>query len=364
MALSQCTDRGKVKNLKTYVYPADENGCGYYRLIWPAREVAKCGMDVEIVMPKNRNNLRAVMDGDRVVDVVIPDDADIIVLQRVSHYYLAQAIKVIRAKGVAVVVDMDDDLANIHPHNPAWINFHPSSGLPGSPTAQHNWHNAQVACDNASLVTVSSDRLLKRYARHGRGVVLRNAIPRHYLDVEHHDSAVFGWGGSLASHPTDLQQMGFAPVQLQRAGWEFRVIGDPGGVKATLGLDREPTASGIVSIDAWPHALSQLGVGVAPLDDTVFNAAKSWLKPLEMAAVGVPMVMSPRHEYTLFHENFGVGLLARKPAQWIRHVRALLQDDAMRRELGEKARTAVSNWTYDNLAYRWLNAWTSAYADR
>src|SRR5689334_24701002 len=46
------------------------------------------------------------------------------------------------------------------------------------------------------------------------------------------------------------------------------------------------------SFDAWPRALSALGIGLAPLADSTFNRAKSWLKPLEMAAVGVPCVMS------------------------------------------------------------------------
>lgn len=350
--------------MKVYVYPADENGCGYYRLIWPAREVAALGVNVKVVMPKERNNLQAVMDGDKVVDVIIPEDADVIVLQRVSHYYLSQAIPIIRAKGVAVVVDMDDDLSNIHPHNPAWVNFHPRSGIPGSPVAQHNWHNAQLSCDYASLVTVSSDRLLHRYARHGRGVVIRNCVPESYFNVEHTDSRTYGWGGSLASHPDDLLEMGYVPRQLQRMGMQFHIIGDPGGIKKTLGLDDEPTATGIVSIEEWPVALSRLGVGVAPLTKSVFNQAKSWLKPLEMAAVGVPMVMSPRHEYQLFYDMFDVGFIARKPIQWERYIRNLVNDDAMRVELSAKWRNAVRHWTYTQEAHQWLAAWQLANDNR
>src|SRR5690606_28606720 len=40
--------------MKIYVYPADEYGCGYYRLIWPAQALQAQGHDIQIVMPKQR----------------------------------------------------------------------------------------------------------------------------------------------------------------------------------------------------------------------------------------------------------------------------------------------------------------------
>ena len=55
--------------------------------------------------------------------------------------------------------------------------------------------------------------------------------------------------------------------------------------------------------------VAKLGIGVAPLADTKFNAAKSWLKMAEMAALGVPCVVSPRAEYMRLHEQW-IGSLA------------------------------------------------------
>ena len=131
--------------MKVVVYPADSWGCGSFRMRWPGQACAAAGHDVQVVEPKDRR-LRLVMEGDTVKDV-LDVDADVLVLQRVTHAYTAQAVAVLRAKGVTVVVDVDDDLSSIHPSNPAWAIHRPGAGL-------HSWHNVALACRNASLVTV------------------------------------------------------------------------------------------------------------------------------------------------------------------------------------------------------------------
>lgn len=346
--------------MKIYVYPADEAGCGYYRMIWPARAVKKLGHDVKIVMPKENRNITCETFNDQIMKVNFPADADVIVLQRVTHRYLADAIPIIRQQGTAVVIDMDDDLSTIHPRNPAWAVLHPRTGHPGTVNADHNWGHAIRACRAASMVTLSADALAPRYASGDRYRVLRNCVPESYLNVPHTDSDIVGWGGSLASHPDDLNQVGMTLTRLQRDGFEFKVVGHPGGIRETLKLDDEPTTSGIVNIAEWPSALTTLGVGIAPLADTQFNKSKSWLKPLEYAAVGVPIVMSRRLEYERFHAMSGVGFFADKPNDWYRLVKMLLHSPDVRAAQAALGREAVVKWTYERQAEAWAEAWLAA----
>jgi hypothetical protein len=72
------------------------------------------------------------MDGDTPVDCKVPNGADVVVLQRPSHLWHATVISMMRAKGVAVVVDMDDNLTCIHRENLAYLNYHPRSNTPYS----------------------------------------------------------------------------------------------------------------------------------------------------------------------------------------------------------------------------------------
>ena len=346
--------------MKIYVYPADETGCGSYRMIWPAEVLQKQGHDVVIVRPKERTaHFQGILDktGTYLVDVNIPGDADVIVLQRITHRHLIEAIKVIRAKGVAVVVDIDDDLAAIDPRNPAFLALHSKLGQ----DRDHNWQNTQRACEAASFVVVSSDALLPRYAPHGRGVVIENHVPERYLRIPHDDSTIIGWGGSMHSHPGDLQVVGTGVAQVMDETMYLQV-GPVEGVQQALRLDIEPPFTGPLKIhDEWPKGLARLGIGIAPLEDTRFNAAKSYLKPLEYSALGIPWVASPRAEYRKFHEKYGIGLLAEKPKHWTRELRKLIRDDALRQDMSKRCRDVAAELTIEKNAWKWLDAWTEAY---
>lgn len=346
--------------MKVYVFPADTGGCGFYRLIWPAQELARQGHDVVVVSPRDRDKaLQAKLDAsERVVSVRLPLDADVVVFQRLTHKYMVQAIPLIRAESIAVVIDMDDDLTCIHPSNPAFHMLHPAN--PNS--AMHSWQNTQVACESATLVTCSTPALLKRYARKTPGHVLYNAVPKRYLEIEHTDSDVVGWAGSVHSHPTDLQVMGSAVAQLLQAGHKFKVVGPLKGVYTALGVSQkfEIEATDVIhDIHAWPLAVNTLGIGVAPLADSQFNRAKSWLKPLEYAAVGVPCVVSPRVEYERL-AKLGVGVTAKNPQDWWRKIQTLVKNPLIRAEESERARLAASKQTIEGNAWRWLEAWLNA----
>lgn len=343
-----------------YVYPADEQGCGFYRLIWVSEALKAQGHDVRIRPPGGREGIGADIDGrtGKVQRARIPADADLIVMQRVSLAHLADAITSIRQQGVAVVVDMDDDLTKIDMANPAFWALRTDQG-----DRRHTYRNAHQACLNATLVTVSTPALLGVYAPHGRGVVVENCVPASYLDVPHVDSAAIGWPGSVHSHPADLQVVGPAVARLVREGATYAGIGPPDGLAWALGLAPDDVnVSGTVDMAAWPGALATVGVGMAPLADTGFNAAKSWLKPLEMSACGVPWVASPRAEYARFHrwERRGVGALARKPTEWYRELRRLVNDESLRREQSEAGRELAREWTIEGNAWRWAEAWEYA----
>jgi hypothetical protein len=336
--------------VKVIVYPADAFGCGSFRMRWPGEACAAAGHDVRVVDPKDRR-LKVVMEGDTVKDV-LDVEADVVVLQRVTHAYMAQAVGIMRAKGITVVVDVDDDLSSIHPSNPAWAVHRPGAGL-------HSWHNVSLACRNASLVTVSTPALLDVYARHGRGHVLHNYLPDYYYGLPRVDSDVVGWPGSYHSHPNDPESLGGAIARLVDEGAEFVMRGDPTGAGRAFGLAEDPHG-GPVPIEEWPTAVAGLGIGIAPLADTKFNRAKSWLKPLEMSAAGVPWVASPRAEYERLHK-LGAGVLADRPRGWYRELKRLRESPQRRAELSEAGRTAAEQLRLRDHSWRWMDAWTRAY---
>jgi hypothetical protein len=276
---------------------------------------------------------------------------------------MAQAVGVLRAKGIAVVVDVDDDLSSIHPSNPAWAMHHPGNEgkrlAGGREMHRHSWRNLAAACRDATLVTVSTPALLDVYARHGRGHVLPNYLPDYYYGLERVDSDTVGWPGSFHSHPNDPEVVGGAVARLVDEGALFVMRGDSSGAGKALGLAEDP-AGGAVPIEEWPRAVASLGIGIAPLADTKFNMSKSALKPMEMSACGVPWVASPRAEYARLHK-MGAGVLADRPRTWYRELKRLRESAALRQEQSEAGRAVAEQLRLSQHAWRWMDAWQRAY---
>lgn len=355
--------------MKIKVYPADTTGCGWFRLLWPVeylRRSLPAGTEIEVRPPTERD-LKLRLEGERVVEVVDPEPDAVYVFQRLTHSWMAQAVPLLRAAGAAVVIDVDDDLGSIHPRNPAYEALHPRNAGTWDPASReprrHSWANLAQACRDATLVTVSTPALLARYAGHGRGHVLYNYLPDVYYGQEHADSDVIGWPASLHSHPDDPSAVGGALARLTADGAAFQVVGDPTGVAQAFGLREGVSGTPPVDAAGWPAAVARLGIGIAPLADTRFNACKSWLKPLEMSALGVPWVASPRAEYARLHAR-GAGALADTPRRWHKELSRLHRSPALRQDRAAAGREAAAALMLRDHAWRWLDAWTQADAAR
>lgn len=352
--------------MKVAVYPADQWGCGSHRLIWPAEELRRRGHDVTVVTSQNRH-VEMVVDNrtDCVAEVKIADDVDVVVFQRVTHRYLAQAVEVIRRTGRTVVIDIDDDLSSIHPSNPAWQHLHPKTNerrIGNAKQYMHTWSNLGLACRSASLVVTTTTALATKYG-HGHAAVIPNYLAEHYYDVEHEDSDVLGWPASLTSHPNDPTVVGNAVARLIDDGHRFTVTSVAAGVGQAFGLpddDRVERATDVISLYDWPNEITKIGIGIAPLADTKFNAAKSWLKPLELAAVGVPWVGSPRADYVRLN-RLGCGVLVDRPKDWYRVLKRLLTDEPRRVELSAAGRAVAETLRLRDHANEWWEAWSDAY---
>lgn len=344
--------------MKVYVYPADVTGCGWFRILWPAQELIAQGHNVTIMWPTERGHFGAQIENDVVKRVNYPADADVIVVQRVSHRHLAAALGWIRNQGVAVVMDIDDDLSAIHPRNPAWQLMHPKSH--GAELADdHSWNHTITAAKNSTLVTVTSPALARLYQGIHGSRIIHNYVPDHYMDIVHEDSPVMGWAGAVATHPDDLQEASTGVTRLMDEGHEFRMVGPGEGVREALGTSREIMATGALHLDDWPNAVNTLGVGIVPLADTRFNQAKSFLKGIEYSALGIPFVASPRAEYEYLFRQ-GLGVLADRPKAWYKALKKLMTEDAYRQDTGAAYREIASNLTYNRHAYRWWEIWEEA----
>ena len=144
---------------------------------------------------------------------------------------------------------------------------------------------------------------------------------------------------------------------------KLEVVGDGEGVATGLGLDAPPSVTGWVDLEDWPAALARFDVGIVPLDDSRFDEAKSALKMLEMAAVGVPSVASPTPDNVRL-ARMGVGLLAADAAHWRQWVRLMVEREGAREDLAGRGREVAAGLTYEAHSERWWDAWAQALDNR
>ena len=334
-------------------------GSSYYRIDEPARAVAEAGLGVDVVV---RHGLATVMhrgpsdDEPQVVDVDA-EGADVVVLQLPKTTAMLQMIGLLQAQGVAVVVEMDDLLTGVPFGHMAY----------GGLVRSGRGDLALQAAKEADLVTVTTPALLKEYARHGRGAVVPNAIPRRIAELppayeREPETVTIGWAGNVTGHPYDLQELGSGLQQaLDRTQPNSRmlVLGQKWDMKQRLGLTNEPDeVPWLQDVDTYLARMGELfDIGIAPLRLDKFNDCKSWLKPLEYSARGVYSVRAKSPEY----ERLALGLPARAPKDWAKWISVGVQDADRRREVAAAAREKVlAHHLTEHTVEGWIAAWQAA----
>lgn len=341
--------------MKVRVCPSDQAGCGKYRMIWPGQALQAEGHEIQI----ERRPLIKVSDTEelpRVIDVET-EDADVMVFQRPCTYQISQLIPILQDRGIKVVIDMDDDLGCIHPVNPAHKQYNPQFNK------RSNWEWAAKACELADLVTVTTPRLAEVYGSHGRVQIIPNYIPASYLAIEEErDTAcTIGWAGWVPTHPTDLQVAARAVFRAMKdTPARFKAIGDKTALQKLEIRSQGGQHYWIppVKIDQYPHELAKLHVGIVPLVQSKFNEAKSWLKALEYASVGVVPVVSPTPDNQRL-AALGAALVAETAKDWEEILRQLILSPDELSDWAKRCREVASDLTIEGNTRQWKDAWLS-----
>lgn len=309
----------------------DGHACGYYRIRLPMDALSAHGHDITTSWGWDDT----------------ANGAPIIVGQRVSKTNALPIWRRLRPNH-RLVYETDDDVWTIDPTNFSAVLTHDQATLDA----------AEQAIGAAHLVTVSTEPLaevVRRY--HDNVVVLPNHIDGRMLDLERprRDRVTVGWAGG-DSHLRDLMMV--AP-HLRRL-----VDRNPTVDLHTIGTDYRrvcnlPGRYTDWSADLWDYYRSiDFDIGLAPLVESTFNRSKSAIKAMEYAALGIPVIASDLEPYRPFVLDGVTGYLVRSEHEWMKRLRELVNDEAMREEMGRKAKEHAAAFTIQ----RGWKLWQSAYA--
>jgi len=335
--------------MKAFAYE-DGSACGYYRLRVPFYEMHLNGIDVGYA-----------------TGGPFPQDADVVVGQRVgSDSQSLPLLKIWRHR--ALVWETDDDLWNIDPTNLRAARAYNPQFL------------AEIAdtVRMADMVTTSTNYLAEQMSKFSRNVVvLPNCVEHGLFEVERprREKVTVGWAGG-DSHARDLGSV--APllrrffrrnphVDLHVIGWGSgkRVADFPAHMRPFLqpnplqemGVEHRYTPW---SAEIWDYyAGIDFDIGIAPLIPNEFNRSKSAIKALEYAALGIPVIASDVEPYREFVVDGVTGFLVKREHEWEARLRDLANDEAMRLEMGAKAKEHALGWSIRNRWHEWVAAYES-----
>jgi hypothetical protein len=324
---------------------AQQTANGHYRAIVPLQELARRGHRVH--WPGDPT-FHALEHGSA------PPGWDAFHVQQLHDEEALAVMGRVRAAGVAVVWDTDDDISAVTRGSEAWHR------LGGRRMIRRHFKAAVAAARTAHLVTTTNEHLAQVYRDNG---VEHVVAVENYLapqDLGHrrkrHQGVVIGITAA-GEHEPDLRKLRFAEMldRLLERRDGVRVV----AVGADLRLrSHRYTYVRPVEIAELIPTESEFDVALAPLRDTRFNHARSNVKLKEYAAAGAMWLASPVGPYVGMGEEQG-GLLVADD-DWLPTLEALLDDPDRRRALAVRARAWAEGQTIRAGAARWQAAFRDA----
>jgi glycosyltransferase involved in cell wall biosynthesis len=297
-----------------------------------------------------------------------PGGVDVVVAQRTCLPGPSQVWQdLARAGHAKLVFEIDDDLWHVDPSNRAAYELYVKGVLrdghgrivdPACPIGHNMAENIRVA----DLVTVTTEPLADLISQWNPNVaILPNMVPASLLDTPvpvQGEQVTIGYGAS----PSHIRDFGEIARPLRRVLQRFADIAEFHCMGADF-VDRCRSHRGRTRFSSWFETVSDylgavdFSVGIAPLRQTIFNDSKSEIKLLELAALGVPSLVSDTGPYRRAYRDgvpcrvFGDG------REFESTLIELLHSPADRAQLGKEAREWAATRTIEQHAWRWAEAY-------
>jgi glycosyltransferase involved in cell wall biosynthesis len=265
------------------------------------------------------------------------------------HQFIDQA----QARRIPVIYDTDDliwderlieycDLKQVH-------------GAAAIPAFLAEFHRSKALMQRADAFVASTEYLagLLRASFGKPAYANRNAVSQRMIEQSarlfervqqrSHDHVVIGYfSGWPKAHEPDLAVAlpGLLRALDEETHARLRIVGHFDVMALPEQVRARVETVPFQPFDQLLDAIAAVDINLAPIVDNPHRRAKSAVKMLEAALVGVPTVASDLEPYQLIRRGES-GMLAADDAGWRRAILALVRDAELRKRMGAAARAQV-----------------------
>lgn len=307
------------------------SGSGQYRVVEPLNALQHAGLAQScIVFPVTHSLYRTPT----ALEITRVNPDRMIVQHSIGDAHLQLLRDYRKTNPDLFTIQTVDDLFHDLPQKHHLHNYHQREGYV-------RMREAMSLCDR---VIVSTQPLVEVYGDHCRDVrVMPNCLDDrvwgHFYKTPTPRSRLrVGWAGA-AQHLGDLEMIGEVVARFKdEVDWIFMGM-CPDSLRPYI-KEYHP----FVSYVDYPAKLASLDldIAIAPLEDNPFNRCKSNLRLLEYGAMGWPVVCSDVYPFRT--ENPPVLHVPNEKEAWIESVRRLIDDGALRHQMGRQ----LNQWVSDN----------------
>ncbi len=281
------------------------------------------------------------------------DSFSMFILHRVSYSQkVASFIRTVQAKGKIVIFDIDDLLFeekdDAHLHGKIAMQNNREMGLKES---LHDYGKVLALCNAAMVTTHALQRCIQNRFPQMPTFICKNATSiemRQYAEQaiyerenENPNIITIGYFSGTPSHDVDFLACASSLKKILE-NYPFvrlRVCGFLQVPSLLLSVDAQIERISFVPWQQVPSILAKTSINLAPLEyGNPFAEAKSELKYLEAAMVGIPTIASATDGYTEAITSGDNGFLCKTPQEWYASLELLLRNASLRKTMGENAK--------------------------
>lgn len=347
----------QASNNNILFYTSKKNGCDFYRIQQPGRKMVE-----HQIMPS-----AVARDMEPAELQIWVDKAGAIFSQNLENERFLDWMVDEQKNGRKMIVDYDDDPFNVSPFNPAYekrglaeVKFYQDDGsLLGEWKdgvdgfiMEENRKRLQTFCralHQADMVTTTTSVLKDSFSRYSYRVKqIRNMVDLNVWKplslVKDEWTRIVYQGGW--SHYSDFLEVKEALIEIFKAYPKVKlvVMGQwyPGILK---GYEDRIEVHDWVDIELYPWVFKTLNadIGICPLENTKFNAAKSEIKWVEYSALKIPTIASAVRPYQVAIDEGKTGFLSRNAKDWVENLSKLIEGKELREDMGEEARKRIKD---------------------